>query len=558
MFALTDSMWRRVSWGLRDVLMRSLFVTVLLLAAVMPVSGQYPVVPDSVKERAAAEEAEARRLSDSAWACALPTVLAEAAAGRPYVPWAASADDLVRSALPAFPGAEGGGAYTPGGRGGKVITVTSLADRGPGTLRYACEAGGARIVVFNVAGIIRLTSPIHVRAPYITIAGQTAPGDGVCVTGASFLIDTHDVVIRHMRFRRGATDVAFRDDALGGNAVGNIMIDHVSACWGLDENMSVYRHVWGRDSTGRGGEKLPTVNVTIQNSIFSEALDLYNHAFGATLGGVNSTFARNLFASNISRNCSIGMGGNFNFVNNVVFNWWNRTIDGGDHTSQLNIINNVFKPGPATDLNNPRAPIRYRIVKMEAGRDKEHSDDYGRAYVCGNVVWGNDSVTEDNWRGGVQIDGKPVGVRMEDVRAREPFDMPDVTIISADSAYRTVLDNVGATLPVRDDVDERVVRSVREGRAVYAADAHRYVSSSPYVRRRLPDDSFTRGIITDPRQVGGLPDYHGVPYLDSDGDGMPDRWEDEHGLDPDNPADANGDFTGDGYTNIEKYINSIH
>lgn len=558
MFALTDSIRWRVSWGVSGAWMRSLFVTVLLLVAVMPVSGQYPVVPDSVKERAAAEETEARRLSDSAWACALPVVLAEAAAGRPYVPWAASADDLVRSALPAFPGAEGGGAYTPGGRGGKVITVTSLADRGPGTLRYACEAGGARIVVFNVAGIIRLTSPIHVRAPYITIAGQTAPGDGVCVTGASFLIDTHDVVIRHMRFRRGAMDVAFRDDALGGNAVGNIMIDHVSACWGLDENMSVYRHVWGRDSTGRGGEKLPTVNVTIQNSIFSEALDLYNHAFGATLGGVNSTFARNLFASNISRNCSIGMGGNFNFVNNVVFNWWNRTIDGGDHTSQLNIINNVFKPGPATDLNNPRAPIRYRIVKMEAGRDKEHSDDYGRAYVCGNIVWGNDSVTEDNWRGGVQIDGKPVGVRMEEVRAREPFDMPDVTIISADSAYRAVLDNVGATLPVRDDVDERVVRSVREGRAVYAADADRYVSSSPYVRRRLPDDSFTRGIITDPRQVGGLPDYHGVPYVDSDGDGMPDRWEEEHGLDPDNPADANGDFTGDGYTNIEKYINSIH
>lgn len=142
--------------------------------------------------------------------------------------------------------------YTPGGRGGKVIVVTSLEDSGPGTLREACETGGARIIVFNVAGVIRLKSPISVRAPYVTIAGQTAPGDGICVTGQSFLIDTHDVVIRHMRFRRGAQDVAFRDDAVGGNAVGNIMIDHCSASWGLDENMSIYRHVYNRGQTDTG------------------------------------------------------------------------------------------------------------------------------------------------------------------------------------------------------------------------------------------------------------------------------------------------------------------
>lgn len=138
------------------------------------------------------------------------------------------------------------------------------------------------------------------------------------MAGQSFLIDTHDVVIRHMRFRRGAQDVAFRDDAVGGNAVGNIMIDHCSASWGLDENMSIYRHVYNRGADGHG-LKLPTVNITIQNSIFSEALDTYNHAFGATIGGHNSMFCRNLFASNISRNSSVGMDGDFNFVNNVVF-----------------------------------------------------------------------------------------------------------------------------------------------------------------------------------------------------------------------------------------------
>jgi len=271
----------------------------MLAAGIVPsVMAQYPVIPDSVKARGERQEAEIMRKSDAAWQKALPVILEEAAKGRFYKPWASKPDDLLKVDIPAFPGAEGGGAYTPGGRGGKVIVVTSLADEGPGTFREACETGGARIIVFNVSGVIRLSSPIHLRAPYVTIAGQTAPGDGVCLTGASFLIDTHDVVIRHMRFRRGAQDVAFRDDAIGGNPVGNIMIDHCSASWGLDENMSIYRHVYNRDETGHG-LKLPTVNITIQNSVFSEAMDTYNHAFGGTIGGHNCMFARNLFASKL-------------------------------------------------------------------------------------------------------------------------------------------------------------------------------------------------------------------------------------------------------------------
>ena len=270
--------------------LKKLFAVAALTACVLPVAAQYPVIPDSVKIRGEEQQKEIDRKSDEAWAKALPVVMSEAAQGRPYKPWASKPEDLIKSNIPAFPGAEGGGAYTPGGRGGKVIVVNSLADSGPGTLREACETGGARIVVFNVSGVIRLKTPINVRAPYITIAGQTAPGDGVCVTGASFLLDTHDIIIRHMRFRRGAQDVFFRDDALGGNCVGNVIIDHCSASWGLDENMSVYRHVYNRDSTGHG-LKLPTVNITIQNSIFSEALDCYNHAFGATIGGQTVCFA---------------------------------------------------------------------------------------------------------------------------------------------------------------------------------------------------------------------------------------------------------------------------
>ena len=525
----------------------------MLAAGIVPsVMAQYPVIPDSVKARGERQEAEIMRKSDAAWQKALPVILEEAAKGRFYKPWASKPDDLLKVDIPAFPGAEGGGAYTPGGRGGKVIVVTSLADEGPGTFREACETGGARIIVFNVSGVIRLSSPIHLRAPYVTIAGQTSPGDGVCLTGASFLIDTHDVVIRHMRFRRGAQDVAFRDDAIGGNPVGNIMIDHCSASWGLDENMSIYRHVYNRDETGHG-LKLPTVNITIQNSVFSEAMDTYNHAFGGTIGGHNCMFARNLFASNISRNCSVGMNEGFNFVNNVTFNWWNRSVDGGDNTSLFNIINNYFKPGPITPLDKP---ISYRILKPESGRDKSKALSFGKAYVSGNIVHGNKKVTKDNWNGGVQLaDDVKEEEFLNKIRVNEPFPMPHVTIMPAQKAYNFVMENVGANFPKRDAVDARIVKSVQTGKAIYVENAPEFVS--PYIKRRLPADSYKQGIITDIRQVGGLPEYKGTPVKDSDNDGMPDAWEIKNGLNPHDPSDATLDCNGDGYTNIEKYINGI-
>nr|WP_320058365.1 polysaccharide lyase [uncultured Bacteroides sp.] len=529
-----------------------LSVLVLTTACASSVVAQYPIIPDSTKVRAACQEAEFERKSDAAWQKALPIVLEEAAKGRPYKPWASKPEDLLKVNIPVFPGAEGGGAYTPGGRGGKVIVVTSLADEGSGTFREACETGGARIIVFNVSGVIRLNSPIHLRAPYITIAGQTAPGDGICVTGASFLIDTHDVVMRHMRFRRGAQDVAFRDDAIGGNAVGNIMVDHCSASWGLDENMSIYRHVYNRDAKGYG-LKLPTVNITIQNSIFSEGMDSYNHGFGATIGGHNCMFARNLFASNISRNCSVGMNEGFNLVNNVIYNWWNRSVDGGDHTSSFNIINNYYKPGPITPLDKP---ISYRILKPEAGRDQTKAISFGKAYVTGNIVYGNKKVTANNWDGGVQLaDEVKSGDFLGKIKVNEPFAMPHVTIMSTQKAYNFVLDNVGANFPKRDAVDARVVKTVQTGRAIYVDNAPEFVS--PYVKRRLPADSYKKGIITDIRQVGGLPEYKGTPYVDSDNDGMPDAWEIKNGLNPNDASDAVLDCNGDGYTNIEKYINGI-
>ena len=481
--------------------------------------------------------------------------------GKPFVPWCSEPGMLRQAPIPAFPGAMGGGQYSFGGRGGKVYVVTTLADSGPGSLREACEAGGARIIVFNVAGEIHLERPIHVVAPYITIFGQTAPGDGVVITGQTLEIDTHDVIIRYMRFRRGAMDVAFRDDACGGNGLGNIIYDHCSASWGLDEVMSMYRHVYARKANGKG-EKLPTVNITIQDCIFAEGLDLYNHGFGASIGGHNTLFARNLFANNISRNPSIAMDGDFNFVNNVLFNWWNRSVDGGDNKSLYNIINNYYKPGPITGYSvekgdiDPNAAIRYRILKPESGRSKDRKGLFGKAYVEGNIVIGNDSVTRDNWNGGIQPAGMSDPQAIAQVlKVTQPHPMPYIdTIYTAEEAYQVVLQGVGATKPKRDAVDERIIRVVQSGQPEYVKNAKE--CSSPYVKRRLPADSYKRGIITNPQQVGGLPTYKGKPYKDKDHDGIPDEWEKAHGLDPNNPEDATL-IREDGYMNIEWYANSL-
>ncbi|MCS7337328.1 MAG: hypothetical protein NZ739_03710, partial [Verrucomicrobiae bacterium] len=207
-----------------------------------------------------------------------------------------------RAAIPAFPGAEGAGAFTPGGRGGKVFVVTNLNDGGPGSLREAVEASGPRIVVFGVSGIITLTNRLQINNPFITIAGQTAPGDGICVRGETTEINTHDVVIRYVRFRRG--NLTRRDDALGGYPRGNIIIDHCSFSWGLDENVSLYR--WIERGPDGQMKKRPVENITIQWCIVSEALDLNNHAFGGTWGGRNASFHHNLLACNTGRNPSIG------------------------------------------------------------------------------------------------------------------------------------------------------------------------------------------------------------------------------------------------------------
>lgn len=524
------------------------------LALTNTVSAQYPKITPEVKKQETELIKAAYAHSDSAFAIAKPIIDQQAKEGRPYIPWAARPTDLPQAEIPAFPGAEGGGAYSFGGRGGKVITVTSLADSGPGSLREACEQGGARIIVFNVAGIIHLKSPLIIRAPYITIAGQTAPGDGVCIAGETIWANTHDVVVRHMRFRRGETWVGRRDDSFGGNPVGNIMIDHCSTSWGLDENISFYRHMFNPED-GSKDLKLPTVNVTIQNTISSQALDTYNHSFGSTLGGENCTFMRNLWANNAGRNPSIGWNGVFNFVNNVIYNWVHRSVDGGDYTALYNIINNYYKPGPLTPKNTP---VGHRILKPEAGRSKLGYFVFGRVYADGNVVEGFPEISKNNWAGGIQVQEQAnTDGYTENMKWDKPFPIDNpFPIMTAEQAYDFVLDNVGATFPKRDIVDQRVIEQVKTGK-VYYDEKLNPEDFYQFEYRRLPKDSYKHGIITDVKQVGGYPEYKGKPYKDSDNDGMPDAWEIKYGLNPNDPSDANGDLNGDGYTNIEKYINGI-
>lgn len=457
---------------------------------------------------------------------------------------------LPEGAIPAFPGAWGGGMFTTGGRGGKVIAVTNLKDSGPGSLRAALEAEGPRIVIFKVAGTIKTDTDLKITHPDITIAGQSAPGDGVCIAG-TLNINTHNVIIRHIRVRRGIPTGGQGDDNIGGNPHHHIIIDHCSTSWGMDENISLYRHM--RPSLdGTTQIKDPAEHITIQWTISSEALDAKGHAFGGTWGGNPSTFHHNLFASNTARNPSIGMSGAFDFRYNVVFNWRHRSIDGGDETSTVNLINNYFKPGPATNENMRAVFARVEERSMYSpGSAWAEGDWYtkeanrpGKWYVAGNVMHDNAEVSQQNWKGMRTKDRAATGEGSADeqlnlARVNTPFEgWPVAPHQPAEEVFTAVLEKVGATLPKRDVVDKRVTEMVRTGKPLTAT-----------------------GIIKSVDEVGGYPDLRFSPNelpVDSDGDGMPDEWEIKHKLDPNNPADAALDSDGDGYTNIEEYLNGTN
>lgn len=438
--------------------------------------------------------------------------------------------------VPAFPGAWGGGMFATGGRGGRVIEVINLNDKGPGSFRAAAEAEGPRLVVFRVAGIIALESNIDIDHPDITIAGQSAPGDGICLANHSLNINTENVILRHLRVRRGRPEGGQGSDNIGGNPVGRIIVDHCSTSWGMDENLSLYRYMKPLPDGRR--LKMPVKNLTVQYCISSEALNAKNHAFGGTWGGEDATFHHNLFACNTGRNPSIGMGGEFDYRNNVIFNWRHRTMDGGDETSLVNVINNYYKPGPATNDNMLSTLVRIEQRDMYSPGNRWKPGNWypampkrpGKWYVAGNIVEGFPDVTADNWKG---MRGPE-----EFARVNTPFEGWPVNQQTALEAFASVLTKAGATLPRRDDVDLRVIEIVRTGK----------------VRTK-------NGIVNDPREVGGYPEYRfsseNVP-ADTDHDGMPDDWETQYQLNPAVDSDGSTDSDGDGFTNVEEYLNGTH
>ncbi len=411
--------------------------------------------------------------------------------------------------LPAFPGAQGFGSHTPGGRGGRVIEVTNLNPTGPGSLREACAAKGPRIVVFRVGGTILLNGGLSVKEPFITIAGQTAPGDGICLRGGTLGVHTHDVVIRYLRVRVGDSpegpDPENRDciDISGeADKVYNVVIGHCLFSWSTDENVATWYSP--RD-------------ITIQWCITSESLNdsLHPkgpHGMGMILGSRDNTITihHNLFAHNNGRNPLIGdTGGNkgpsiFDFRNNVIYNhgpWVCTNVRG---TSHVNYVGNVIKVGPNGQKDRPRG-VRFDVNSAQL------------FFIQDNI-----------WLGQTEADAVG-GTPPDRMRSPESIPAPPVATEAAANIYESVLSFAGAILPTRDVVDARIVQEVKTG---------------------------TGRIINTPAEVSGWPEYQSAtPPSDSDHDGMPNDWEKQYGLAPQDSADGPKDMDGDGYTNVEEYLN---
>lgn len=410
----------------------------------------------------------------------------------------------------AFPGAEGFGRFTTGGRGGNVIAVTNLNDSGVGSLRAAITVQGARTIVFRVSGTIALQSELRIRHNDITIAGQSAPGDGICLRDYPLVIDADNVIIRYLRMRLGDVH-KLQEDAISCLGNKNILIDHCSMSWGIDEVASFYDNE----------------NATVQWCLISESLnDSYHrkgkHGYGGIWGGKGATFHHNLLAHHSNRNPRFNGSRTHgepekeivDFRNNVIYNWRENSSYGGE-AGQQNLVGNYYKFGPATGAT------KNRIV--------EPYDKNGKWYVADNFVYGSPKVTANNWdgvQGKFAVQGK--------VNTPHPF-APVVTH-SAEKAFTLVLAYAGAVRPKRDAIDTRIVAEVKSGTATFGE----------------------AGIINSQTEVGGWPVLHSAPApKDDDRDGMADAWERSHGLDATNPEDRNGNFNGDGYTNLEKYLNSL-
>jgi len=409
----------------------------------------------------------------------------------------------------AFPGAEGFGKFTTGGRGGLTYVVTNLNDDGPGSLRDGIQKKEPRIIVFAVAGNIKLKSSLDINYGNLTIAGQSAPGGGITLQGYPIKVKADNVVIRYIRSRLG-DEMQVQDDAMSAIRVKDLIIDHCSLSWATDECASFYDNE----------------NFTLQWSVISESLNKSvhekgEHGYGGIWGGKKASFLYNLLAAHNSRNPRFN-GARYHkepekewvdFRNNVIYNWKGNSSYAGEE-GQYNIVNNYYKAGPATKSNKNRIVEPYKP--------------YAKFFVNKNVVEGYEHVTADNSLGIHSVDPEQVEVSAE-------FDFAAAHTMTAKAAFKAVLESSGASYH-RDKVDARIVDEVATGKSKYGEN----------------------GIINSQNDVGGWPVISsGTAEKDTDQDGMPDEWENENGLNPKDPTDSKGVDLDPNYTNVEVYLNSL-
>ncbi len=419
----------------------------------------------------------------------------------------------------AFPGAEGFGSFTPGGRGGAVIAVTNLNDSGPGSLREAVGRSGPRIIVFHTGGTIELSSPIQVRNPFITIAGQTAPGDGITLKGVGLTIVTNNVIVRGLRVRVGddpnGPDPSNRDGiSLGSTSSDqtfNVIIDHCSVSWAIDENTALNNNVH---------------DVTFQRNIISEGLHFSLHEKGphskGMLIGKNNvdrvSVHHNYFVHNDARNPKIAIDVRAEIVNNLIYNYGSNATKLGPG-AEVNAVGNSYETGPNTDLGNNAGDFVSGVII-----DSENGTEF-LLYVKENLGPGRLTNAGDDW---LVVSGDD----NERFRSLEPVPGFIQTGIVEDAVETTaagVLADVGANIPKWDPIDERVVQHFHDKNGA---------------------------IINSQDDVGGWVDMQiGPTTIDSDADGMPDTWEQDEGFNPNDPADGKLDQDSDGYTNLEEYLN---